>query len=93
MLKVEENLNSVDYERQLAKERLVKVLKDRLNLVNMFERYLNEHHKLLTAEGLGIMLNQREITKWLKENNKRINELSNYFKKHGSHWQKYRCQV
>ena len=82
-----------DIETQLAKDKLIKVLQDRLNLVNVFEGYLRQYHKPLTIESLGIRLESKEIIKWLKNNNKRIYEMFQYFKKNGSEWQKCRCQV
>ena len=80
-----------DFQVQLNKEKLIKALQDRINIVNLFEGYLNQYYKRLTIKNLDISLENNEIIKWLKDNNQRIDEMFQHFKKYGSTWQKCRC--
>ena len=75
----------------LKTERLIKVLKDRLNLFNMFDGYMEQGHRLLTFKNIGIRLENGEIVNWIKNNNHKIDEMFRYFSKNGSKWQRYRC--
>jgi hypothetical protein len=81
-----------DLERYMALESLKDIIKNRITLVNMFEKDIN---KLYIKKDFNFLekLKYELLQDWLVESNLRISHLRDYYLKNGSSWQKDRLFV
>ena len=79
---------------ELELKRNVETLKNRLNLLNLFEAYLNNSYKNLSLSKLKIDKNDKEsINGWFKTTSQRVEQIRKHFEQFGTAWQRYRVSV
>lgn len=73
-------------------QRAVKTVQYRINLLNMFETFLNKEFDPITLGELNINIdNQNSVECWLYKTSERIEKMREYFENKGTAWQKNRC--
>ena len=71
-------------------KKLKKMVTDRINLINMSEKWMDDDYKRISFRSLRLPMDYLQVMRWFEETNKRIDQIRNYYKEHGTTAQKYR---